>query len=53
MYATVRSGDRRLSAFTLVLGSIYLRCSDSVMFTCFDQVTIPRMWKGERIFRKH
>ena len=23
------------------------------MFTCFDPATIPRMWKGERIFRKH
>ena len=44
---------RRPSVFTLVLGSIYHRCSGSVRFTCFDQATIPRMWKGERIFRKH
>jgi len=38
------------SAFTLVLASIYHRCSGSARFTCFDQATIPGVWIDERIF---
>ena len=53
MQTTLSSRASRQSASTLVLGSIYHRCSGSAMFTCFGQGTIPRMWKDERIFRKH
>ena len=39
---TVRSGARRPSTITLVLGSVYLICSGSAMFTGFDQATISK-----------
>ncbi len=53
VHTRVTSRPPRPSTFTLVLGSIYHGCSGSVRFTCFDQVTIPRLWIGEHIFREH
>ncbi len=47
--ATVRSGARWPPAFTLVLGSIYLRCSGSAMFTCFLG-SIYLRWSGSAMF---
>ncbi len=40
----------RTSTFTVVLDSIYHGYAGSVRFTCFDEVTIPRVCIGEHIF---